>query len=117
ARLAASLLRYAHRDDVAWLPVGVHLLRRGDELGARISRALGALRARRAGEPAAAPAREDGASEGRHLHHQQEAGDRAVPRYPRAQAELPLELRHARGRLERGAALRDAPRRVPALEP
>ena len=60
---------------------------------------------------------EDDADQGRHLHHQQEARDRALPRHPRAQAELLVELRHARRRAERGAALRDAPRRLPAAQP
>ena len=41
ARLAARLLRHAHPDDVARLPVGVHVLRRRDHLGPRLSRALG----------------------------------------------------------------------------
>ena len=42
ARVAARLLRHAHPDDVARLPVGVHVLRRRDHVGPRLSRALGA---------------------------------------------------------------------------
>ena len=51
-RVAARLLRHAHRDDLARLPVALHLLRRRDELGPRLPRAVGAVRARRAREGA-----------------------------------------------------------------
>ena len=116
-RVAARLLRHPHRDDLARLPLALHLLRRGDELGAGLPRAVGALRARRAREGGRARAREDDPDQGRHLHHQPEARPRAVPGHPRARAPVPLELRHARRRARRRAPARDAPRGLRAPEP
>ena len=45
-----DVLRHAHPDDVARLPVDVHVLRRRDHVGPRLPRQLGRVRARRDAE-------------------------------------------------------------------
>ena len=42
-RLAARLLRHAHRHDLARLPMALHLLRGGGELGTRLPRPVGRI--------------------------------------------------------------------------
>ena len=83
-------------------------------VGPRLSRAIGAVTCSTRSRGRGAPAREDDPDQGRHLHDEQKARARALPRHARAEAQLLLELRHARRPARRRAAPRDAPRRLPA---
>ena len=118
ARVAARLLRYAHRDDVARLPLALHVLRRGGQLGARLPRRSRcrtcSTRSRR--PSARLPVKMIQIKDDTFTTNRKRVLELCT-RDPRAQPPVLLELRHARRRARRRAAARDAPRGLRAPEP
>ena len=113
-----ALLRHAHRDDLARLPLGVHVLRRRDAPGGaafaatRSTYVLDALESALARLPVKMIQIKDDTfttNKKRVLELCRGIRERKL--------QLLLELRHARRRAQRRAAARDAPRRLPAPEP